>query len=179
MSRTAHRAAVLTVILTAWAFQTASAQDLGNRSRTAPPKKFPGAARLARLLPFHKRPQAQAVRYARPATPVPARRARARRVTPGYPQLNAPLYTSPVQHVPHQVGGTLITNQAFAPHEMLYPHTYRAMYGPYYFRVNGSWMVSPWGVWSRDNWKLQGTEVEVKYRSKIPLLAGFVRPGIH
>ncbi|MBL4885445.1 MAG: hypothetical protein JKY95_13035 [Planctomycetaceae bacterium] len=82
-----------------------------------------------------------------------------------YPQVNAPLYPSPQPHVPTYAGGTMITNQAFSPHEMLYPHTYKAMYGPYYYKVRGSWITTPWGVRSHDRWELQGTEVTVKYRS--------------
>ena len=178
MSRIRNRAVVLTVILSAWTCQAAYAQGGGNHAQLNQPGRFPGAARLARLFPLKRRTSAQNVRYAAPkavaaSNPV----AQARRVPPGYPYLNAPLYTSPVQNVPYQVGGTLITNQAFAPHEMLYPHTYRAIYPPYYYQVKGSWMIGPWGVWSRDTWRLQGTEVKVKYRSHIPLLTGFLAPG--
>ena len=43
-----------------------------------------------------------------------------------YPRLNAPLYPAPVQNTPSWNGATIITNQALAPHEMLYPHEYRA-----------------------------------------------------
>ena len=178
MSRIRNRAAVLTVILSAWTFQAADAQGGRKGAPVNQPGRFPGAARLARLFPLKRRAPAQPVRYAAPnraGAPNPA--GQAHRVPPGYPYLNAPLYTSPVQNVPYQVGGTLITNQAFAPHEMLYPHTYHAIYPPYYYQVKGSWMISPWGVWSRDTWRLQGTEVKVKYRSRIPLLAGFVAPG--
>lgn len=98
------------------------------------------------------------------------------RVVQGYPYLDAPLYTSPSQRVPYQVGSTIVTNQAFAPHEMLYPHTYRALYPPYYYKVRGSWFVWPWGVESHDRWELQGTEVKVEYRSKIPLFSRFSKP---
>ncbi|MCA8988413.1 MAG: hypothetical protein KDA78_12260 [Planctomycetaceae bacterium] len=83
----------------------------------------------------------------------------------GYPQLNAPLYPSPQPNTPLYVGGTMITNQAMSPHEMLYPHQYKAMYGPYYYKVRGSWYLTPFGVRSHDRWELQGTEVSVKYRS--------------
>ena len=178
MSRIRNRVAVLTVILSAWMFQSASAQGGGNSAQVNQPGRFPGAARLARLFPLKRRTPARPVRYAAPnsaGTPIPA--GQAHRVPPGYPYLNAPLYTSPVQNVPYQVGGTLITNQAFAPHEMLYSHTYHAIYPPYYYQVKGAWMISPWGVWSRDTWRLQGTVVKVKYRSRIPLLAGFIAPG--
>jgi hypothetical protein len=96
----------------------------------------------------------------------------------GYPYLNAPLYPSPQPNVPVQVGSSVYTNQAFAPHEMLYPHTYRAMYPPFYFHVRGKWMVTPWGVWSHDHWVLQGTKVQVKYRSQKPMLSLFCPPVV-
>lgn len=95
---------------------------------------------------------------------------------PGYPYLNAPLYTSPQQYIPYQTGTTIITNQALAPHEMLHPHEYEAMYPPFYYKVRGSWFVWPWGVSSYDRWELQGTEVEVEYKSHISPFAGFVPP---
>jgi len=83
----------------------------------------------------------------------------------GYPQLNAPLYPSPVQTTQPWSGGAIITNQAFAPHEMLYPHRYHAMYGPFYYRVKGCWVMTPVGMRQHEQWKLQGTEVQVNYRS--------------
>ena len=94
-----------------------------------------------------------------------------------YPYLDAPLYPAPQQHVPQRSGGTMITNQAFAPHEMLYAHSYNAMYPPYSYKVQGDWMVTPFGVWSYEHWKLQGTKVSVKYKSRISLLSGFSPPG--
>ena len=93
-----------------------------------------------------------------------------------YPQLNAPLYPSPVQNTSSWNCGTIITNQAFAPHEMLYPHTYRAMYGPFYYRVKGGWVWTPFGVRQHEQVKLEGTEVIVKYKSHYPLLSGFRTP---
>jgi hypothetical protein len=93
-----------------------------------------------------------------------------------YPQTGASLYPSPQPNVPYQVGGTAITNQAFYPHEMLYPHKYKALYGPYYYRVNGRWNMTPFGMWSHENWKVEGTEVEVEYRSHISMFAGFKTP---
>ncbi len=44
--------------------------------------------------------------------------------TGGYPQTGASLYPAPIPGIPHQVGGTAIMNQAFHPHEYLYPHRY-------------------------------------------------------
>lgn len=90
-----------------------------------------------------------------------------------YPQLGAPLYPSPVQNTPPWTGTTMITNQALAPHEMLYPHTYHAMYPPFYYKVRGGWVWTPFGMRQHENWKLEGTEVLVKYRSHIPLLNGY------
>jgi hypothetical protein len=98
---------------------------------------------------------------------------------PGYPHFDGGLYPCPQPFVPHQVGGTVITNQALAPHEMLYPHNYRALYPPYYHQVSGGWIVTPFGVQSFDRWRLKGTEVEVKYRSHISLFSGFSKPVIH
>lgn len=93
-----------------------------------------------------------------------------------YPQLNAPLYPSPVQNVPAWTGGTIITNQAFAPHELLYPHEYHSMYGPFHYQVKGCWMWTPFGMRQHEQWKLQGTEVRVKYRSHHKLFSGFCPP---
>lgn len=93
-----------------------------------------------------------------------------------HPQTNAALYPSPKPNIPIQVGATAITTQALHPHEFLYPHDYRALYPPFYYKVKGSWFVTPFGVWSKDRWELQGTEVKVKYRSKIPLMSGFATP---
>lgn len=84
-----------------------------------------------------------------------------------YPQTGAALYPSPVPGIPWQIGGASIPNQAFHPHEMLYEHGYRAMYPPYYYKVNGGWMVTPFGVWSHEDWNLQGTTVDVQYKSHI------------
>lgn len=92
---------------------------------------------------------------------------------PGYVRLGAPMYPTPRPNIPIWTGSTVITNQAFAPQEMLYPHTYRAIYPPFYHRVKGGWIVTPLGVRSHEKWELQGTMVEVKYRSSYPgLLSG-------
>lgn len=89
-----------------------------------------------------------------------------------------PLYPSPRPGIPHGVGGTAIVHQALHPHEMLYAHRYKSMYGPFYYKVHGKWMVTPFGVWSKENWKLQGTTVDVKYKSHISPWAKFHRPVI-
>jgi len=93
-----------------------------------------------------------------------------------YPQTGAALYPAPRVDVPHQVGGTIIVNQALAPHEMMHAHQYRAMYPPFYYKVSGSWIVTPFGVESQDHWELRGTEVEVKYHDRIQLKSRFVPP---
>ncbi len=96
----------------------------------------------------------------------------------GYPQTGAALYPAPRPGIPHQVGGIAIENPAFHPHEMLYAHRYTAMYPPYYYKVNGGWMVTPFGVWSHEDWKLQGTTVDVKYKSHISPFTHFKPPVI-
>lgn len=96
-----------------------------------------------------------------------------------YPVLNAPLYSSPVQYVPAYAGGSVITNQALAPHEMLYPHRYHAMYGPFYYKVNGVWVVTPFGVRQHEKWQLQGTHVKVNYHDHFRLFSGFHPPVSH
>ncbi|HTN01403.1 MAG TPA: hypothetical protein VL132_05975 [Planctomycetaceae bacterium] len=83
---------------------------------------------------------------AAPATQAPAAGPAMPVAQDGYVYLGAPLYPSPKPTTPYWTGGAMITNQAFAPHEMLYPHTYRAIYPPYYHRVKGSWLWTPFGV---------------------------------
>jgi hypothetical protein len=91
----------------------------------------------------------------------------------GYVRLGAPMYPTPRPNIPIWTGATMITNQALAPQEMLYPHTYRAMYPPFYHRVKGGWILTPLGVRSHEKWELQGTMVQVKYRSSYPgILSG-------
>jgi hypothetical protein len=95
-------------------------------------------------------------------------------ITPnGYPATNAPLYPVPLPNIPYQTGGTFITNQAFDPHEMLYPHSYRSLYPPYYFEVVGGWKTLPCGVFQGEKWRLRGTVVTVKYHSSYRLLGGY------
>ncbi len=86
------------------------------------------------------------------------------------------LYPSPVPGVPQQMGGTSVSNQFLNPHEMLYAHQYKALYPPYYYKVNGKWIVTPFGVWSHEDWHLQGTQVDVKYKSHISKFALFHPP---
>ncbi|MFM7057441.1 MAG: hypothetical protein ACKO2P_11030 [Planctomycetota bacterium] len=96
----------------------------------------------------------------------------------GYPQTGAALYPAPIPGIPHQVGGTVIMNPAFQPHEMLYGHEYRALYPPYYYQVNGEWLVTPFGVWSQEHWKLKGTEVNARYRTSISPFSFFTPPAL-
>jgi hypothetical protein len=83
-----------------------------------------------------------------------------------YPNLDASLYPCPRPDVPAEVGGTIITNSALYPHEMLYPHQYRALYPPFYYKR----MV----FWPR--YELKGTEVKVKYKSCISPFSLFSPP---
>ena len=88
------------------------------------------------------------------------------------PQYNSALYPCPVAYVPREVGWTMYTNQAFAPHEMTYAHQYRALYGPYYYRKTiGSYCLPfiPKPC-------LQGTVVKVKYSTCLPW--GFTPPSL-
>jgi hypothetical protein len=88
------------------------------------------------------------------------------------PQYNSSLYPCPVPYVPREVGWTVITNQAFAPHEMTYAHEYRALYGPYYYRKGLGSCCIPFIPKPR----LQGTMVKVKYKTNLPW--GFHPPSM-
>ncbi len=105
-----------------------------------------------------------------PYTPAPTQQ--------GYVHLGAPLYPAPRTNVPAYTGMTIISSPALAPHEMLYPHTYRAIYPPYYHRVKGAYIWTPFGMRSHEKWELQGTQVQVKYRSEYPVLRPFHPPFI-
>lgn len=94
----------------------------------------------------------------------------------GYVRLQAPLYPVPRPNIPYQVGSTFNTNQAFAPYEMLYPHSYRALYPPYYYEVNGRWYSILGHMTNHEYWKLRGTSVQVDYCSRIPLMSRFRNP---
>ena len=144
MPPTLLRAAALTVLASAAIMSSARAQD----PTSAPPAPMPIVGGQAQMPPNYL-------------------------YQPGYVYLNAPLYPSPQPYVPQEVGSSVITNQALAPHEMLYPHRYHAMYPPFYYKVNGRWLVTRNGLLTRETWKLQGTEVKVKYKSHISPLALF------
>jgi hypothetical protein len=163
---------------------TAAYKDEPKAQDAAPAVAAPVVAAPPRALPApHAVPGLTGPAVARPASQQPSmaplpgyNNAPGVAVVPGYPYLNAPLNTTPVPNVPYQVGSTMITNQAFAPQEMLYAHKYRAMYPPYYYKVRGHWIVTPWGVQSNDHWELQGTEVKVNYRSSYSPFSMFTPP---
>lgn len=152
MPRTLIRAAVVTVLASAAGISSAFAQNPMLVANTGVPQVPPApvAGGPAQLPPTYL-------------------------YQPGYPYLNAPLYPSPQPFVPPEVGSTVITNQALSPHEMLYPHTYRALYPPFYYRVRGRWVAGA-GLVNRETWSLQGTEVKVKYHHHISPFALFVPP---
>jgi hypothetical protein len=79
------------------------------------------------------------------------------------PQINSSLYPCPVPYVPREVGSTIITNQALAPHEMLYAHKYRAIYPPYYYKK----CLFPCMPFVPKPC-IRGTVVKVKYSTKLP-----------
>ena len=178
----------LTVVLTALMMPSIQAEDRGYAPNAAPPMLLPP--------PLMDRPTAITSEQGAPnygayrqvsnpvpttiaPTPIEANRAEAAAVPPnampqqGYVRLGAPMYPTPRPNIPIWTGSTVITNQAFAPQEMLYPHTYRAIYPPFYHRVKGGWILTPLGVRSHERWELQGTTVQVKYRSSYPgLMSG-------
>jgi hypothetical protein len=168
MSRTQITIAVTMLVMTASFANNAQAQAPANSNAA-------GVQLTGGIQPTLLPPQIESV----PAYPVSAVAAQGHgEAAPGahflgYPQTNAPLYPAPQPNVPYQVGGTVITNQALAPHEMLYPHRYRAMYAPFYYVVRGHWVVTPWGVRNNEQWELQGTMVDVKYRPRTPLFSGY------
>ena len=72
----------------------------------------------------------------------------------------------------------MITNPAFDPHEMLYAHRYRSLYGPYYHKTYRSWVMTPLGVYRTEKRVLVGTEVKVNYKSSISPFSLFFPPFI-
>jgi|GEM_PF-2505872 len=86
---------------------------------------------------------------------------------PGRVMLDSPLYPSPKPGIPLEVGATVITNEALHPHEFLYPHCYRGLYGPFYHRTKRTWIMTPFGIAKNEKRVLCGTEVKVNYKSHI------------
>ena len=187
MSRS-QLAAALTVVLSAVVMPSIHAQDHGpNPNELSGPTPFQAQApdQPVWVPPMPMMPQqasylrGQAPMMGQSPTPIDANQqagnygGMAPAQQQGYVQLGAPMYPSPRPNIPIWTGSTVITNQAFAPQEMLYPHTYRSIYPPYYHRVKGGWILTPLGVRSHEKWELQGTTVEVKYRSTQPgILSG-------
>ncbi|MFN5299080.1 MAG: hypothetical protein ACK5HA_12310 [Planctomycetaceae bacterium] len=102
-------------------------------------------------------------------TAVAASSAQAQDYTPvSAPAIQAPLYPSPRPDIPAEVGWTVISNQALAPHEMLYAHSYRAIYPPYYYKNLHGLSCLPFFPKPA----LLGTEVRVKYHSHYKFGAG-------
>lgn len=166
MSRSMFMAVSTAVVLAAFSPAAASAQAPGYV-----PGRIPAAAQARPI--YHA-----AAKESKPKTaPLPAPVA-AVAAPGGYPQLHAPLYPCPTQRVPVQIGGTLITNPALYPHEMLYEHTYRAVYPPFYYNVKGSYFWTPFGMRSAEKWELEGTTVTVKYRSRYGLFSSFIPPYV-
>ncbi len=163
MFRTFSRlsAAVMVAVLVVPNSAARAQQALGPAAASAPTERSAGTT-----IPAGHKTAPQHATYAgmRPTPP------------PVYPQLGAPLYPAPQQTVPPYQGQTLITNQALAPHEMLYRHKYRALYPPFYYKVRGAWIWTPFGIQSHDIWTLQGTRVTVRYKPRYGLFSGFIPP---
>ena len=160
-----------------------AASKPANSRRQAVPAKTPTVVRrqAARLKasPRTRPMPPRAIRQVVAQAPrVPANQPPAAPTTAGYARLNAPLYPAPIQNIPHQVGGVVITNPALAPHEMLYEHEYRGLYPPFYYKVKGWWVWTPFGVESHDRWELTGTEVRVRYRNTSNILRKITDPFI-
>ncbi len=167
MSRWLLRAAACAALVAGSEFRTATAQDYA-------PGVSPLAASLTGGSLVDRRVAATPVANGgMPSAAAPGFNAQA-----GYVKLDAPMYPSPRPNIPIWTGSTYITNQAFAPHEMLYPHTYRAMYPPFYHRVKGKYLWTPFGMRTHEQWQLQGTKVLVKYRSQWPHFGGPHKPVI-
>lgn len=88
----------------------------------------------------------------------------------------APLYPCPRPNIPTEVGATMITNPALAPHEMLYPHKYRALYAPFYYKTTRCWCLMPGKLHMHEKRVLTGTEVSVQYKGHISPFALFHAP---
>lgn len=161
MSRWSWCSAPLTVVLATLMMPSAWAQQPYNGVRYGGPAQQVSQEQMAPQ-PMNG-PQAGPGYYAPPSQP-------------GYVQLGGALYPSPRPNIPVETGITYITSQALAPHEMLYPHTYRSLHGPYYHKVTGGYIWTPFGMRTHEKWELQGTMVQVKYRSQQPFFRTLLAP---
>lgn len=168
------------VVLVAFTFQTARASEPAPRTFTRRAPAVTQPVRLQRVpIGYSSAVPRRSIRPASVVVPQqPADQALQAPTTAGYARLNSPLYPSPLQNIPIQLGGTVISNPALAPHEYLYAHEYRALYPPYYYRVRGSWIWTPFGMESHDKWELLGTRVRVRYVSDKGLLQRLATPFI-
>ena len=98
---------------------------------------------------------------------------------PGVARVDGAMYPSPQPGIPPYVGQTMITNPAFDPHEMLYAHRYRGLYGPFYHKTHRHWVLTPFGICKSEKRILMGTEVRVNYKSHISPFALFWPPVSH
>lgn len=98
---------------------------------------------------------------------------------PGVVRVDAALYPSPQPGIPPYVGQTMITNPALDPHEMLYAHRYRGLYGPFYHKTQRHWILTPFGICKTEKRTLMGTEVRVNYKSHISPFALYWPPVTH
>ncbi len=90
---------------------------------------------------------------------------------------HGPLYSCPQPYVPIETGGTIITNPAFDPHEMLYCHTYRAIYPPFFYKYKwSSRMRGNDAPAEKERLKVYGTRVRVHYSGDYPLFTWFLPP---
>lgn len=97
----------------------------------------------------------------------------------GVARLDGTLYPSPRPDIPGYVGSTMITNPALDPHEMLYAHRYRGLYGPFYHKTERFWVMTPFGISKHEKRTLMGTEVRVNYKSHISPFSLFFPPVTH
>lgn len=97
----------------------------------------------------------------------------------GFVRLDGGLYPSPQPNIPFDVGTTMITNPALDPHEMLYAHRYRGLYGPFYYKTYRHWILTPFGVCKNEKRVLVGTEVRVNYKTHICPWSLYFPPVTH
>lgn len=97
----------------------------------------------------------------------------------GIARIDGAMYPAPLPGIPFDVGTTMITNPALDPHEMLYAHRYRGLYGPFYHKTYRHWVMTPFGICKSEKRVLVGTEVRVNYKSHISPFSLFFPPVTH